>query len=156
MTFLYLVRHGDAFHPSENPYQPLNPQGKKNAAKVATFLRKAGIEVEHVFHSSKHRSIETAEIFDQELSTAHDLAYMPQLDPERAIEPLCQKMIELPDKTLLVGHLPNLGLLSQFLINGKTDSTAVTFVPASFACFKQEGTAWLLQWLIQPDLISSL
>lgn len=156
MTCIYLARHAEAAHPSEDPYQALNERGKKNAKNLAHFLKKAGITVERVYHSSKLRSKETAEILDSVLSQTHQLQYMPQLDPDRSIEPLCEKIAELPDKTLLVGHLPNLELLSNYLINGNFSTTPISFSPATIACFQQNGHAWLLQWLVLPALLPTI
>ncbi len=59
---IYLVQHGKPVPKEENPDKPLSNQGKEDVERVASFLMKAGIKVDDIFHSGKTRAMQTAEI----------------------------------------------------------------------------------------------
>ena len=50
---LYLVRHGKAAHMVVHPEQPLTDLGKADVLKVAQHLKKSGVSVGNVWHSTK-------------------------------------------------------------------------------------------------------
>ncbi|MDP8299148.1 MAG: histidine phosphatase family protein [Candidatus Tantalella remota] len=65
---LYLVQHGKAMAKDQDPDRPLTVKGKEDSAKIAKFLNTAGISIDAIWHSTKTRAIETAQILAKELS----------------------------------------------------------------------------------------
>ena len=84
---LYLVQHGEAMSKDENPERPLTAKGRKNVTKTAKFLKKKGIRVRKIFHSTKLRAKQTAQIIAsllgcelQEFSLKNDIIDSSFLD----------------------------------------------------------------------------
>ena len=59
---LYLVQHGEALPKQVDPERPLSERGRSDVARVADFLKGAGIRVTRVAHSGKTRARQTAEL----------------------------------------------------------------------------------------------
>ena len=58
---LYFLRHAEALDGLDDAARPLSPRGKKQADKLARFLREAGIEFDAAFSSPLVRARQTAE-----------------------------------------------------------------------------------------------
>ena len=66
---VYLVRHAKALSPDEDPKRPLSAEGREQAKSVARFLKRQQLVlVNEVWHSTKLRAKQTAEIFVKELA----------------------------------------------------------------------------------------
>ena len=65
---IYLMQHGKPVLKEKNPDKPLSDRGRDDAGKMAGFLKKAGIQVETVFHSGKTRARQTAEIISSKIN----------------------------------------------------------------------------------------
>lgn len=59
---LYLMRHGEALSPQQDPERGLTDNGKLKISHVANHLKEMGVTFKHIFHSKKKRARETAEI----------------------------------------------------------------------------------------------
>jgi phosphohistidine phosphatase len=53
---IYLMQHGNPVPKEKNPDKPLSDRGRDDVGKMASFLKKAGLQVEMVFHSGKTRA----------------------------------------------------------------------------------------------------
>ena len=56
---LYLVQHGAACAKEADPLRPLTEQGETDIARLAAFLKRAGVRASRVMHSGKLRAFET-------------------------------------------------------------------------------------------------
>ena len=65
---LYLVQHGEAMDKDRNPDRPLTERGEVDIRNLGGFLERAGIAVEAVLDSGKHRARQTAEILSEYLT----------------------------------------------------------------------------------------
>lgn len=151
---LYVIRHGEAFSGEEDPERKLTASGKEKVIKLGHFLNVAGINIQHIFHSTKARAQQTAEIIAKNYANTKP-SVLACLEPESDIKTLIYAIDKVENNTLLVGHLPNLELLSNFLLTGNFNTSTIAFSPSSIACFKREGSFWILTWLIEPDLLHS-
>ena len=147
---LYLIRHGEAYSSEERFERPLNERGKNDVSLIAKHLKDSNIQVENIFHSEKVRAIETAEIIADALNLTNKLAVMTSLDPDNEIFDLIGAVHELHYNTIMVGHLPNIALLSSFLITGNINKSPISFSTATAARFEYQNDIWTLKWSIDP------
>lgn len=148
---LYLVRHGEAYSNEERFERPLNPRGQNEVLQIANFLRNEHCLIEKIYHSEKLRAIETAEIIANTLALTNKLQILPSLDPDEEVFRLIGDIHEFSQNTLIVGHLPNLALLSSFMIYGNMTTPSVSFLTATTACFELNNNSWQLKWSIDPQ-----
>lgn len=149
---LYIVRHGEALSKEEDPNRALNEMGKAQAAKIGLFLQEKNQPVREIFHTSKERAKQTAEII---------AGYFPQvkidllsaLEPEEDVAKLCHAVEYFTASTLLVGHIPQVELLATYLLRGNPNPPIVAFETASIICFKKETSFWTLNWFVSPTLL---
>ncbi len=147
---LYLVRHGEAYSNEERFERPLNPRGRNEALQIGKFLKDEHCDVSRIFHSDKLRSIETAEIIANALGQPNKLHLLPTLDPDEDVFRLIGDLHEFTENILMVGHLPNLALLSSFILTGNVGRPSISFLTATAACFDHSNDNWRLEWSVDP------
>ncbi|MHC4736631.1 MAG: SixA phosphatase family protein [Planctomycetota bacterium] len=59
---LYLVQHAKAASKDVDSERPLTEEGRQDIQKVATFIKPLNLSVDYLWHSTKTRAIQTAEI----------------------------------------------------------------------------------------------
>ena len=154
--FLYLMRHASAFSQMQDVKRSLNTTGIKEANKIAHFVKEKKVRFSHIFHSSKTRAEQTANIIAKAVGF-EDCEILSALEPDLDLEFLSTEIELLEDGTLLVGHLPNLELLCHELLKGAPGSETLTFPPAVMVCLRKEEikgkTTWYLQWSVIPEAI---
>ena len=154
---IYLVQHGEAFSKEENPVRPLTEKGRRDTRRVAEFLKNKGIRVDTIFHSTKLRAKETAEIFASVLHA--------ELREEKDLEPLAdpkiwaEKIENMKEDTMIVGHLPHLSrFVSQLLCQKRED--IVKFSPGGLVCLEKDEKWRVLfvmpSWLLDEDTKTTL
>jgi phosphohistidine phosphatase len=150
---IYLARHGDALSKQENPERPLSETGRKEVAHVADILEQIGAGVDQIVHSDKPRTRQTAEILAQSVLWEAELETAPDMNPNDPVEPWVEKLADLTEDTMLVGHLPFLGRLATRLILGGDESAVIKFPSGTVACLERtdEGR-WLVVAVITPGL----
>jgi phosphohistidine phosphatase len=150
---IFLVRHGEAKAELVDVTQPLSERGRAEVARVALHLATIGMTAADVRHSTKLRARETAEILAKHLAPARGLMEVdwlaPMDDPGKA-----QDVIESAGEPLmLVGHLPHLARLASLLLTGNPNREVVRFRNAAVACLERVESAWVLLWVLTPELI---
>ena len=151
---LYLVQHGEACPKEVDPDRPLTDKGREDVERLAAFLGRAGIEVEHVFHSGKLRAAQTADLLAAAVAPLVELEVNDKLQPNddpRSID--WQK--ETQDKdAMLVGHLPFMARLVSVLLVGNAEEPIAAYRPGSVVCLEctPEGR-WQVAWMIRPELL---
>lgn len=151
MNYIYLVRHGEAFTPEEDLERPLNEQGRSDVARMGHLLKGKNIVIDTIYYSHKIRSKETAEIIAKSLKLSAKLSLLPLLDPEDSINQLSYFIENLRESALFVGHLPNLDILTAYLLNLGTEELDFTYSPGSVACLKHADDKYTLEWFISPS-----
>ena len=69
---LYLVQHANAASKQVDPERSLTEQGRQDIQKVAAFIRALSLGVGYLWHSTKKRSIQTAEILAEDVRIETD------------------------------------------------------------------------------------
>jgi phosphohistidine phosphatase SixA len=146
---IYLVQHGESYPENVDPERKLTPKGISETTTVAKYLNKIGIKLDAIFHSTKLRSKQTAEIFSSELNVKNIIE-------EKELEPLSEpnKTLQIINKykgdIMLVGHLPNLSKLVELI----TGSESVLFRYSCVLCLEEtEDSKWKIKWFIIPEII---
>lgn len=154
---LYLLRHGEAMNKQENAQRPLNNMGIAEITRIAAHLKDLKAEFRHIYHSDKLRSEETAAIIARELEIKDGLSTLPSLNPDDEVQPLIKDVEALNENTLLVGHLPNLALLCNYLLNYDVNTPSVSFATGTLAILESQDThLWVLKSIIDPAQLQPL
>ena len=124
---IFLVQHGESKSKTEDPDRPLNKKGLRNVEKVATWMSKTAEKVTEIKHSGKKRAEQTAKIFGNHLSPSQGVNSASGLNPNDDILPIVDMLNKQQDPCMIVGHLPFLCLLTDYLITGYQHSEVVKF-----------------------------
>ena len=153
---LYLVQHGEALPKEVDPERPLGERGRADVARIAGFLKRAGIRVARVAHSGKTRAEQTAELLAAAVAPGRVAESRSGIDPLDPIEPVAEEVENWSEDTMLVGHLPFMGRLASELLSQCDPPEAVAFRPGSVVCLEREADGtWKLAWMIRPELLVS-
>jgi len=151
---LIVMRHAEALSKEEDPYRALSEFGKIDSNLIGRFIKRAQMDITTIYHSPKLRSKQTAEIVADCLSLNDKIEQLACLDAAADFKDLRKGIEDLSENSLIVGHLPNVGLLSDYLLGKKSTPASALHLPtASAACFTNEMGYWALQWLIEPSLL---
>src|SRR5438067_1331113 len=119
---LVIWRHGKAESEAasfRDEDRALTPHGVKGVAAAARFLKKQGKIPDKLYTSPYLRARQTAETAQEELDCPGGVVVLPQLasgaEPDEILKALSREK-DLPELLALVGHMPDLGLLMEFLI----------------------------------------
>lgn len=154
---LTLLRHAHAGDPAEwngpDEKRPLSRRGRKQAERLARFLKSVGYRPDALVTSPKVRATQTAD------ALADELDLHPTVDP-RLAEGVDLDTLEAvlasadnPGRPVLVGHDPDFSELASAL----TGTPGLTL--AKGALIRIDATRPLvpgggdLRWLVPPDLL---
>ena len=153
---VYLVQHGESKPESEDLKRPLTDKGRAEVEYVALHIAGLGLQVARIFHSSRLRAKQTAEIFAQRLVPA------PQVIEQQVLGPLddpheIEQLIQREEKSLMfVGHLPHLSRLASLLILGNPGKEVVRFSMGGIVCLDRSNDGWLIDWSIVPKIVRQI
>lgn len=151
---LYLVQHGEAASKDVNPERPLTEEGKENSAKTAKFLNSAGITVDVIWHSTKARAIETAQIFEKELTPKEGTLQKEGLAPNDTPAEMFSEVKSLSKDIMIVGHLPFLQKLASLVLLNSETNEIIRFNMGGVVCLeKNEKDTWELIFEVIPALL---
>jgi phosphohistidine phosphatase len=149
---LLLVQHGEAKDESEDPTRPLTEEGIRRVEGTAVLLSECAVEVAEIQHSGKKRSEQTAVILANHLLPARGVAAASGLNPNDDIRPCADKLANLQDSLMIVGHLPFLSRLTGLLVAGNPERDIVRFQNAGVVCLVRERERWSIAWIVVPSL----
>jgi len=142
--YILLMRHGDAVPNVVDTSRPLSEVGVKQVRSVCDFLDSQSIELKSICHSKKVRSEQTAKIIAEYYNQIASLQYMPALNPSMDVDYFLDELMFYEQSTLFVGHLPNIQIYFQELL--ESSSTAIPnifFEPATIIILqKQDNFSW--------------
>lgn len=149
--FLYLSQHAEARNKEEDPERDLTEKGRLDIEAVAHHLKRLNIEVQQVFHSGKTRAQSTAQVLAQHLQPPAGLTAAPGLAPLDDPEIWAERVADLKENILLVGHLPHMGKLAALLMSGDKNRKLLNFQMGSVIQLRRmEPGQWALDWMIVP------
>ncbi len=150
---LYLSQHGKAESEEEDPRRPLSAEGREETERVARTAATAGIRVDAVWHSTKLRARQTAEIFAEALKPVngiHEQDWLGPLDdPRTAVEAARER----GEAVLMVGHLPHLSRLPSLLLTGDPERRVVDVRFSGIIALAEREEGWMLRWYLRPELL---
>lgn len=150
---IYLARHGHALSTKEDPNRSLSDTGRKEVSHVADVLEQVGAGVDRLIHSGKPRATQTAEILAQSVMWEVEMETAADMNPSDPVEPWVDKIEEMTEDTMLVGHLPFLSRLASRLVTGSEDPEVARFYSGSVVCLEQsEEGKWAVVTMIRPSL----
>jgi len=153
--FLYLVRHAEAKREEEAPARPLSEKGLEDITKIASYVSLLNISIDKILHSSKLRAKQTAEVLFKSLKPLRGLKETDGLSPLDSPEIWADRLKDLRNDVVLVGHLPHLAGLASLLLSGNADNNIVSFRPAGLLCLKRDDSGrWSLQWMLTPEIVA--
>lgn len=149
---LYLMQHGEAVEKETNPERPLSARGRRDVERVATFLAAAGVRIPTIWHSSKTRARETAEILAMFVHA--NTAEQTGLNPDDDIATVVHAIRASDEDLAIAGHLPHLALLAAELLRTKGKAAPVLFQRGGIVALERNGDkTWQITWMIVPELI---
>ena len=152
---LYLVRHGEAVAREIDAERPLSAQGVAAARKMAAFLKPRKIKVEAIWHSTKARARQTAEILSKAVTSKRRLAERKKIGPLDEIDKTLAAVNRAAGDLMIVGHMPFMGRLASALLAGDTEVGFVGFSTVAVACLERDDDErWQLAWLVAPELLA--
>ena len=151
---LYLVQHGKASPREENAQRPLTESGRREAQRVAEFIRPLGLDVAQLWHSGKTRAEQTAAIFAGVLTVADGPAARKGLKPNDNVALLRDELAVTSGDTMIVGHMPFVSRLATLLLTGYESPPIVAFVNAGIVCLERTAdNRWQVEWSVTPALL---
>jgi len=113
---LYLAQHASATSKEEDPTRPLTAQGQEDIVRTGVFLSLfERPKPSRIIHSDKLRRQQTAQILDEAWG-CHAIEKNLDLPPHSDPNIWANRLIEVHEDTLLVGHLPHLQHLAGILL----------------------------------------
>jgi phosphohistidine phosphatase len=151
---LYLVQHGEAVPEAADPERPLSAKGREEVAAVAGWLRARGVRTGAIWHSTKLRARETADIFAEALLAGKRPQERDGLAPSDHPEALLDELSAPEGDLMIVSHLPFLGKLASLLITGRDAYIPIFFHQGGVVCLDREGMGpYGVEWAITPALV---
>ena len=150
---LYLMRHGDALHPSVDPEMRLSPRGRCDAVKMGEYLKSIGAVIDAVWYSPKARALETAQCVAGALGLDRAVLQVHrELVPEGDVLGTKDQINKAQQSghfqgLLIVSHMPFLPQLTGSLTG---NSSGTDFDTASAACFSFFESVWMREWFQEP------
>jgi phosphohistidine phosphatase len=151
---LYLVQHGEAKPKDVDPERRLTEKGRRDAEKVAAFLKPLGLAVTAVWQSGKPRARETAEILAGALDAKEGVVERSGLAPNDPVAPVAEEIVGAAEDTMIVGHMPFLGNLAALLVAGEEPTGVVVFRNGGVVCLvRSDERGWGVLWVLTPDVV---
>jgi phosphohistidine phosphatase len=153
--FVYLVQHAEAKSEQEDPSRSLSEKGMHDIKKVSSYASLCHLKIYKIFHSPKARAKQTAEVLSEHLNPAKGISEVDGLAPLDEPDIWAQRLKDIPDDIMLVGHLPHLDKLASLLLCGDKDKHVISFKMAGITCLKKTDTgSYALQWTVTPEIVN--
>ncbi|MAH85252.1 MAG: phosphohistidine phosphatase SixA [Rhodospirillaceae bacterium TMED8] len=151
---LYIARHGLAVPKDENLDCPLSERGRRDIARMASFLARTRPKLSRIIHSGKTRALQTALIYSENIGPGRVVEEVLEgLNPDDDVISLARAAVEWEADVMIVSHLPLVGRLVAHLITDNSDQSLVHFLPGTVACLDRGNVGWTIAWIIGPDLL---
>lgn len=150
---LYLCRHGEyLLDPKQSDYG-LTLQGQEDIAKIACFFKQQiKNSLAAIYHSSKLRTQQTAEIIHQTLAQNIPLMSLTSLHPLAPLEPVIEQLLTEKNDILFVTHLPFIQRLVSKLLLDDEYKNLLNLPVGCLVKLEFHDRQWSLAWLVNPEL----
>lgn len=151
---VYLVQHAPAKPKEEDPKRDLTEKGRMEIENVSHHLKRLNVQVQQIFHSGKTRARTTAEILAWHIKPPAGITEAPGLAPLDDPAIWADRIGQLTENVMLVGHLPHLARLAALLMTGDQDRDVVNFQMGGAVRLKQMSPGqWAVDWMVLPEII---
>ena len=151
---LYLVQHAKAASKEINPERPLSNQGRRDIQKVAAFIKPLNLSVDYLWHSTKERAIQTAEVLADVVKINEAKIARDGLAPNDDVTQLKDELVSSQQDIMIVGHLPFMAKMASLLLTGSEFADTVAFKQGGIvALISSEDNHWQIDWMVIPELI---
>jgi phosphohistidine phosphatase len=152
--FLYLVQHAEAAREADDPARDLTAKGRIDIEDVSHHLKRLNVKVGRIVHSGKTRAKSTAMVLAEHLQPAAGVLEAPGLAPLDDPAIWAERIANLDEDLLLVGHLPHLARLAALLISGDKDRNVINFQMGGVVRLRRmDGGQWAVDWMVVPEII---
>ena len=153
---IYLMQHGKPIPKDKDPEKPLSERGRDEVQNIAGFLKKAGIQVEAVYHSGKTRARQTAEIMNSKINPDKEPRKRGGLSPLDDVRTIAEEIKQEQKDFMIVGHLPHLEKFISLLVTGSDSSQVVRFQQGGVVCLRTHEAEknWTIAWMLVPEIIA--
>jgi len=146
---IYLVQHGEALSKEENIKRPLSEKGKDVVEKLANACAAYRVSPKQIYHSTKLRAKQTAEILGHQLGIS--LSEKVGLEPLDPVRPVYDEINSMESDVMIAGHLPFLERLVSLMLTGSEKNRPVLFQQGGLVCLtKDEENMWSIVWTVFP------
>jgi len=158
--FLYLVQHAEAKSKEEDSSRSLSEKGIQNITKTANYASKLDFKASQIFHSAKTRAMQTARVLDDYLKTERGISETDGLSPMDDPQVWFERLSQMEEDIILVGHLPHLARFSALILCGDKDKNLIDFKMGCIVCLRRfevgidsyrDGN-WSVEWMITPEV----
>lgn len=149
---VYVVRHGEAMNSDSDSERPLSEYGRDEIQRIADFMKSRAVSVDAIWHSTKVRARQTAEILQETIGGT--LEERRGLSPNDTADLVAAELDQSPEMELcIVSHLPFVSHLASELVAGST-AAAWNFSTGAVLCLEREATGrWWAKWFISPEML---
>ena len=145
--FVYLVHHGHALHPGDDPQRPLSRMGREHTDTVSRRAAALGVRPDVIWHSGKLRARQTADAYRRACNPLTEFSatrWMQPDDPPRLADLL---QVDTRD-VMLVGHMPHLDRLLRRLVGPSPHAApqAAAFPLNGMVAVERTETGWIERW----------
>ena len=152
---LYLVQHAEAASKDVDPQRPLSDQGRRDIQKVAAFIKPLNLSVDYLWHSTKKRAIQTAEVLAETVKINEAKIARDGLAPNDDVTQLKDELVSAQNDIMIVGHLPFVSKLTSLLLTGAESANTVAFKQGGIvALSSSEPNHWQIEWMVIPELLT--
>jgi len=151
---LYLVQHANAVSEDVDPQRPLSDRGLKDIQKVAAFIKSLNLSVDYLWHSTKTRAIQTAEILAEVITINKEKIERQGLAPNDDVAAIKDELVAARQDMMIVSHMPFVSKLASLLLAGREFANTVAFRQGGIvALCTSESNQWQVEWMITPELL---
>lgn len=151
---LYLVQHANAVSEDVNPERPLSDRGRRDMQKVADFIKPLNLTVDNLWHSTKTRAIQTAEILADVIKINKEKIEREGLAPNDDVTAIKDELIATQKDTIIVSHMPFVSKLASLLLTGREFADTVAFRQGGIVALScSEENQWQIEWMVTPELL---
>jgi len=148
---LFLIQHGISLPQEKDPERSLSSEGREQTQKTAQFLKAKNISFDCMWHSTKLRAIQTAQIILDHIPCS-EVKERNDLNPLDPVKGFPEEITSLNRDLMIVGHLPLLQRLASLLLSGSEDNPMISFKNSGVVCLEYVDN-WKVNWLVTPDLL---
>jgi phosphohistidine phosphatase len=146
---LYLVHHGDAVSPGDDPMRPLSDRGRLDVDRLARLAAERGAKPDVVWHSGKMRARQTAEAFWRHCNPLATFSATHGLQPTDPTGWIVSTISGQAGHIMLVGHFPHLPRLLAALLTGDPEASPANFPLHGMVALDESADRWIERWRME-------